>query len=146
MRNTGPKTIPNIAVTVNGFNIKERQEGLADNRRPVFAINGAPKELAGFPESKDAAPQGGETNYVDTWALGPLKSGREQVVPLERDRRSRRPLRLRYIVSAGLDGKAKAEDDDGGGVPRGVFAGRITDTAPETRVSDDGKTIVEGTR
>jgi hypothetical protein len=146
VRNTGPKTIPNVAVTVNGFGIKEKQEGLADNRRPVFAINGVPKELAGFPESKDAAPQGGETNYVDTWALGPLKPGRSRSFRWSVTAVRAGPYRLRYVVSAGLDGKAKAEDDDGGGTPTGVFRGKISDAAPETRVADDGKTIVEGTR
>jgi hypothetical protein len=146
VRNTGPKTIPNVAVTVNGFGIKEKQEGLADNRRPVFAINGVPKELAGFPESKDAAPQGGETNYVDTWALGPLKPGRGRSFRWSVTAVRAGPYRLRYVVSAGLDGKAKAKDDDGGGTPTGVFRGTISDEAPETRVSDDGKTIVEGTR
>jgi len=83
---------------------------------------------------------------VDTWALGPLKSGREKSFRWSVTAVRAGPYALRYIVSAGLGGKAKAEDDDGGGVPRGVFAGRITDAAPETRVSDDGKTIVEGTR
>jgi len=146
VRNTGPKTIPNVAVTVNGFGIKEKQEGLADNRRPVFAINGVPKELAGFPESKDAAPKGGETNYVDTWALGPLKRGRSRSFRWSVTAVRAGPYRLRYIVSAGLDGKAKAVDDDGGGAPTGAFRGTISDTAPETRVSDDGETIVEGTR
>ena len=146
VRNTGPRTIPNIAVTVNGFGVKEKQEGLADNRRPVFAINGVPKELAGFPESKDATPKGGETNYVDTWALGPLKSGRSRSFRWSVTAVRAGPYRLRYVVSAGLDGKAKAEDDDGGGTPTGSFRGTISDAAPETRVSDDGKTIVEGTR
>ena len=146
VRNTGPRTVPNIAVTVRGFYFKQRQPGLADNRRPVFAINGVPKELAGFPESKDAAPQGGETNYVDTWALGPLKSGRERSFKWSVTAVRAGFYRLRYVVSAGLDGKAKAEDDDGGGVPTGVFAGTISDTAPETRVSENGETIVEGTR
>lgn len=146
VRNTGPRTIPNIAVTVRGFYRKSRQPGLADARRPVFAINGVPKELAGFPESKDASPQGGETNYVDTWALGPLKSGRSRSFRWSVTAVQATAYRLRYVVAAGLDGKARAVDDDGGGVPTGVFVGTITDTAPETRVADDGETVVEGTR
>ncbi len=146
VRNTGPKTIPNIAVTVKGFGVKDKQEGLADPRRPVFAINGAPKELAGFPESKDAAPEGGETNYVDTWALGPLKPGRSRSFRWSVTAVRAGGYHLRYIVSAGLDGKAKAEDDAGGGRPSGSFSGKISDNAPDTRVADDGETVVEGTR
>ena len=146
VRNTGSKKIPNVAVTVNGFGVKEKQEGLADNRRPVFAINGVPKELAGFPESKDAAPQGGETNYVDTWALGPLKPGRTRSFRWSVTAVKAGPYRVRYIVSAGLDGMAMAENDDGGGTPTGVFRGTISDAVPQTSVSDDGETVVEGTR
>jgi hypothetical protein len=146
VRNTGPKTIPNVAVSVHGFGIKDKQEGLADPRRPIFAINGSPKELAGFPESKDAAPKGGETNYVDTWGLGPLKSGRSASFRWSVTAVKASPYRLRYVVSAGLDGKAKAKDDDGGGIPTGVFVGRISDTAPDTRVAEDGSTVIKGTR
>jgi len=146
VRNTGPKTIPNIAVAVKGFSVTEKQEGLADPRRPVFAINGAPKELAGLPESKDAAPEGGETNYVDTWALGPLKPGQGRSFRWSVTAVRAGGYDLRYTVSAGLDGKAKAEDDDGGGRPSGSFAGKISDSTPDTRVADDGETVVEGTR
>ena len=146
VRNTGPKTIPNIAVTVKGFGLAEKQQGLADARRPIFAINGAPKALAGLPESKDAAPEGGETNYVDTWALGPLKPGRGRSFRWSVTAVRAGGYDLRYIVSAGLDGKARAEDDGGGGRPSGSFSGKISDDTPDTRVADDGETVVEGTR
>ena len=146
VRNTGFKTIPNIAVTVKGFGVKDRQKGLADARRPVFAINGVPKDLGGFPESKDAAPEGGETNYVDTWALGPLKPGRGRSFRWSVTAVRAGGYDLSYVVSAGLDGKARAEDDDSGGRPSGSFTGRISDDAPDTRVAEDGETVVEGTR
>lgn len=146
VRNTGPKTIPNIAVTVHGFGYKSKQEGLADPRRPIFAINGEPKELGGLPESKDAAPKGGETNYVDTWALGPLKPGKTSSFRWSVTGVKAGPYNLQYIVAAGLDGKAKAEDDDGGGVPKGSFTGSISDKVPQTRVSEDGNTVIQGTR
>jgi len=146
VRNTGTKTIPNVAVTVKGFGRKDEQEGLADNRRPIFAINGVPKQLGGFPEAKQAAPEGGETNYVDTWALGPLPPGRSKSFRWGVTAVVAGPYRLRYTVSAGLDGKARAVDDNGGGVPTGTFAGTISDAAPKTRVADAGETVVEGTR
>ena len=39
----------------------------------MFVINGVQGEIAGFPESKDAAPLGCDTAYVNTWACGPLR-------------------------------------------------------------------------
>lgn len=146
VRNTGTRTIPNVAVTVDGFNRKEQQEGLADPSRPVFALNGVPRQLGGFPEAKEAAPEGGETNYVNTWALGPLKPGRQKSFRWGVTAVVAGPYKLEYTVSAGLDGKAKAVDAEEGGRPTGSFAGRISDAAPKTRVADDGKTVVEGTR
>jgi hypothetical protein len=54
-------------------------------------------------------------------------------------------FRLSYEVAAGLDGKARAVGPDGRRV-RGRFTGRVDDRAPDTRVADDGRTVVEGTR
>ena len=64
-----------------GFDVKLDNDALADPKRPVFVINGVPKDIGTFPESKEAAPEGGETAYVDTWALGPLKPGRREDLP-----------------------------------------------------------------
>ena len=58
VRNAGGDTIPNIAVTVNGFDRRKNDPDLADPSRPVFAINGVQVEIAGFPEAKDASPRG----------------------------------------------------------------------------------------
>ena len=32
--------------------------------------------------------------------------------------------------------------DTSGNIPQGVFTGTISDAAPQTRIADDGKTIV----
>ena len=139
------KAIPNIAVTVRGFDVKLDNDTLADPKRPVFVINGQPRDIGTFPESKEAGPEGGETAYVDTWALGPLKAGDEKTFRWSVTAVRPGPYRLRYRVAAGLDGKAKAVDV-GGGVPAGLFAGTVDDKAPDTRIADDGKTVVEGLR
>jgi hypothetical protein len=145
VRNSGDRTVPNVAVTVRGFD--ERLEGrdLADPERPVFVINGQPKDIGGFPESKEAAPEGGETAYVDTWALGKLRAGQERTFKWSVTAVRGGDYKLQYEVAAGLDGKAKAVGV-GGAAPRGEFAGTISDTPPVTRVGDDGKTIIRGTR
>lgn len=140
------RTIPNIAVTVHGFDERRDNAELADPRRPVFVINGVPKELATFPEAKQAAPEGGETAYVGTWALGPLKPGEKKAFRWSVTAVRAGPYELTYEVSGGLDGKAKAVDVDGDGAPKGRFAGTISDAAPDSRVADDGRTVVEGVR
>jgi hypothetical protein len=48
-------------------------------------------------------------------------------------------------VAAGLDGKAKAVPASGTELT-GRLGGEISDAAPATRVADNGRTIVEGTR
>ena len=139
------KAIPNIALTVRGFSTQLDNDDLADPGRPQFVINGVPKDIGTFPESKEAAPKGGETAYVDTWALGPLKAGEQKSFRWNVTAVRPGPYRLRYRVAAGLDGKAKAVGLDGR-APAGLFLGTVVDKAPDTRIADDGKTVVEGLR
>ena len=139
------KAIPNVALTVRGFSTQLDNKDLADPGRPQFVINGVPKDIGTFPESKEAAPEGGETAYVDTWALGPLKAGEQKTFRWNVTAVRPGPYRLRYRVAAGLDGKAKAVGLDGR-APAGLFLGTVVDKAPDTRIADDGKTVVEGLR
>lgn len=139
------RAIPNIAVTVLGFDERRKNRELADPTRPVFVINGVPKQIGTFPESKEAAPEGGETAYVGTWALGRLEAGEKKAFRWSVTAVRPGPYELRYEVAAGLDGKAKAVGV-AGKAPKGEFAGTITDAAPDSRVADDGRTIIDGTR
>jgi hypothetical protein len=146
VRNAGQDTIPNIAMTVNGFDERKTDPDLADPNRPVFALNGVQVEIAGFPEAKDAAPRGCDTAYVNTWACGPLKPNQEKTFRWSVTAVQAGDFKVSWRVAAGLDGKAKAVAAGGGPAPRGSFSGSISDEAPEVRVADDGKTIVNGTR
>jgi hypothetical protein len=146
VRNAGDKTIPNIAVTVNGFDKRKKDPDLADPSRPVFALNGVQVEIAGFPEAKDASPRGCDTAYVNTWACGPLKPNRQRTFRWSVTAVKAGDFKIDWRVAAGLDGKAKAVAAGGGPAPRGQFSGTVSDEAPDVRVADDGKTIVEGTR
>jgi hypothetical protein len=146
IRNAGNDTIPNIAVTVNGFDERKKDPDLADPSRPVFAVNGVQVEIAGFPEAKDASPRGCDTAYVNTWACGPLKPNQQRTFRWSVTAVQAGDFKVDWRVAAGLDGKAKAVAAGGGPAPRGQFAGTISDAAPEVRVADDGKTIVSGTR
>jgi hypothetical protein len=146
VRNAGNDTIPNIAVTVNGFDERKKDPDLADPSRPVFAVNGVQVEIAGFPEAKDASPRGCDTAYVNTWACGPLKPNEQRTFRWSVTAVQAGDFKVDWRVAAGLDGKAKAVAAGGGPAPRGQFAGTISDAAPDVRVADDGKTIVSGTR
>lgn len=140
------RAVPNIAVTLRGFDRRLEDPDQADAARPVFVINGNPKEIGGFREAKERAPAGGETVYKGTWALGRLGPGERKTFAWNVTAVQAGAFRVSYEVSAGLDGKARAVGPDGGRV-RGLFIGRIDDRAPDARVSDeDGRTIVEGTR
>jgi hypothetical protein len=146
VRNAGRETIPNIAMTVNGFDRRSKQPDLADPNRPVFALNGVQVEIAGFPEAKDASPRGCDTAYVNTWACGPLKPNQQKTFTWSVTAVQAGKFDVSWKVAAGLDGKAKAVAMGGGPAPRGSFSGTVSDAAPDVRVADDGKTIVNGTR
>jgi hypothetical protein len=146
VRNAGEETIPNIAVTVDGFDKRKTDPDLADQSRPVFALNGVQVEIAGFPEAKDASPRGCDTAYVNTWACGPLKPDDQRTFRWSVTAVQAGDFKIEWRVAAGLDGKAKAVAAGGGPSPRGQFSGTISDEAPDVRVADDGKTIVSGTR
>ena len=114
VNNSGAKTIPNIAVTVEGadgaapsqaFGVADQQVGLADSSRPIWIV--------------DRGPYGGDTAYVNTWTLGALRPQQEKtftwfVTPTVAGTHT-----VRYRVAAGLNGKAKAQLA-GGGAPAGT--------------------------
>jgi hypothetical protein len=146
VRNDGNKTVPNIAMTVNGFEKRKVNPQLADPERPQFVINGRPKLIGGVPEAKEQAPGGCETVYVNTWACGKLRPGDVKTFAWRVTAVEAGNYKISYRVAAGLDGKAKAVARSGG-ILSGSFAGKVSDAPPTTRVSDkDGKTVIRGTR
>jgi len=146
VRNAGRETIPDIAVTVHGFDTHKSNPELADPTRPVFALNGVQVKIAGFPEAKDAAPRGCDTAYVNTWACGPLKPNQSKTFRWSVTAVHAGDYKVAWRIAAGLDGKATAVAQGGGPAPSGRFTGTISDAAPNVRVADDGHTIVNGTR
>jgi hypothetical protein len=127
VKNVDSKTIPNVAVTVKSFDQTKNDPTLADPRRPQFIVN--------------RGPSGGDTAYVGTSALGPLKPGETKTFKWDVTAVVAGKYSLKYAIAAGLDGKARAILA-GGGKPKGVFTGTISSKAPEAKVADDGKTVV----
>ncbi len=127
VKNVDTKTIPNVSVTVKSFDQRKNDPTLADPTRPQFIVN--------------TGPRGGETAYVGTSALGPLKPGQSKTFRWDVTAVEAGPYNVKYAVSAGLDGKARAVLA-GGGIPNGAFTGRISSKAPQAHVADDGSTVV----
>jgi hypothetical protein len=148
LRNAGDETIPNVGVTVDGFSYRKTDDpALADSARPLFAVDGVPEEIGGFPEAKTATPRGCVTAYVDTWACGPLRPGGERTMRWSVTAVKAGPYKIDWRVNAGLDGNAKAVLADGGEqAPGGTFTGTISDEAPRVRIAEDGRTVVSGDR
>ncbi|MEA2363220.1 MAG: hypothetical protein QOD71_2365 [Thermoleophilaceae bacterium] len=146
VRNSGNEAVPNVAVTLKGLSFHATEADLANPERPQFVVNGVQREIAGFPEAKNAAPLGCDTAYVDTWACGRLKPGAEKTFVWKVTAVKAGPYDIAWRVAAGLNGKAKAVTAGGGAAPSGKFTGTVSDKAPDVRIADDGKTVVSGTR
>jgi hypothetical protein len=127
VRNLDTKTIPNLAVTVDSFDYREQLGKVEDPRKPIFVI--------------DTEPRGGETAYRDTWALGALKPGQTKTFVWGVTAVEPRAYNIRYRVSAGLDGKAKAVTATGA-QPAGRFVGTVSKQAPDAKVADSGEDII----
>jgi hypothetical protein len=142
VRNADTKDVPNVAVTLKGLDRRKDDPDLADQRRPVFVVNGQFKEFGNIEDAQAKTPNGVENpTYVDTWSLGPLKPGQSKSFKWDVTAVQAGPYELTWAVAAGLDGKAVAVDA-GGKTPEGVFTGEVSDAPPQTRIAADGKTIV----
>ncbi len=143
VRNADTKQIPNIAVTMKGLDYRKDDPDLADQRRPQFVVNGKFKTFGNIEDAQAQTPGGVENpTYVDTWSLGPLEPGESKEFKWDVTAVVAGPYELSYRVAAGLDGKARAINENGQ-TPEGIFTGSVSDEAPQTRIADDGKTIVD---
>lgn len=129
VKNIDTKTIPNVAVTVKSFDQRKNDPTLADPSRPQFIVN--------------SGPRGGDTTYVGTSALGPLKPGESKTFLWNVTAVVAGPYKLNYAVSAGLNGKAKAVLASGAR-PVGSFRGRISSKPPQATVGPNGNVIESG--
>ena len=127
VKNVDTKTIPNVAVTVKSFDVRKKDPSLADPRRPQFVVN--------------KGPAGGDTAYVGTSALGPLRPGETKTFLWDVTAVAAGKYSLKYAIAAGLNGKARAILASGA-TPRGEFKGVVSNKAPQSKVADNGKTVV----
>jgi hypothetical protein len=136
VKNTGAHTAPNVAVTIDSFYYTEKYPELASNKRPIWVIESGPGRVPSrFVESQTVSPPGGaQTNYVSTWALGPLAPGHTatfiwHVAPLKPGTHT-----IHYTIAAGLAGKAKAQLASGRPV-QGRLTAQISSAPPLRHVN-----------
>lgn len=145
VRNTSGRAVPNVAVTVDSFNYTAATPEVAANKRPIWAIERGPGVSAALPvQSQEVSPPGGgQTAYVNTWALGPLAAGETQtfawhVVPVKPGAHT-----VHYAIAAGLGGNARAALSSGGAV-QGRFTVDIAPAPPITHVDPATGKVVPG--
>jgi hypothetical protein len=145
VRNAGVRTVPNVAVTIDSFYYRSDYPRLSVSKRPVWIVNTGPGAVATpSVESEEVNPPGGgETVFVNTWALGPLAAGRQarfvwRVTPVKSGSHT-----IHYAVAAGLDGKAVARLPEGGR-PVGTLVAKVAPLPPRTHVNPETGEIAPG--
>jgi len=145
VRNADTRTVPNVAITVDSFSYTEKYPELAANKRPVWVVEEGPGTPPQRPVQSQAVspPGGGQTAYVNTWALGPLaphstRAFEWKVVPVKAG-----VYRVHVLIAAGLAGQAKATLPSGGPV-RAAFRADIAPEPPLTHVDPNTGKVVPG--
>lgn len=145
VRNVDTKTIPNIAVTLDSFYYTEKYPELAANKRPIWVVEQGPGTPPQAPVQSQAVspPGGGQTAYVNTWALGPLAPNHNKVFEWKVIPVKAGIQHTRIQISAGLAGQAKAT------LPNGTpltakFRSEIAPAPPSRHVDPSTGRVVPG--
>ena len=145
--NTGTRTVPNVAVTLDSLAYTEHFPELAANKRPVWVIERGPGAIANPPvESEEVSPPGsGQTAYVNTWALGRLAPGATRsfiwsVVPVKPGAHT-----VNFTVAPDLAGRARAVADLRTGAPvQGRFTVSVAGAPATTYVDPNTGRVLVG--
>ena len=127
VRNTGEQTIPNLAVTVRGFDTRSGAPRETDFGRDLWIV--------------DNEPAGARTAFEDTWTAGRLAPGgtaelRWDVTPVVPGTHE-----LTYEIAPTLAGDARLELESGAR-PRGSLAVRVADEPATARVDPQTGRVV----
>jgi hypothetical protein len=136
VKNTGSRTIPNVAATLltggadgtvaGAFSRISDGEGLSSRTRPVWIVDEGP----------------GETALGNTWALGSVKPGRTRsfrwrVVPVKAGRYT---LRYRLVGSTTGESRLRLQN---GSPPRGSLQVHVSGEPAVVTVTPDGRVVSE---
>ena len=155
--NQGEEVIPDIAVTVLGFDYELRDPNnrdlpdpdVADPERPQFVVDKSPIEFlteeAGPDDSlvdkEVAVPYGRQTAYVGTYTLGALDPEETAIFRWDVTAVKAGPYELDWSVAGGTEPGDNAVDTAGNPV-EGSFAGIVSDEPVDAEVAKDGKSVV----
>jgi hypothetical protein len=149
VRNSGRKTIPDIAVTLLdarqgttaqafGQSVGGTSQVLASNSRPIWIVDRPPGPCQY--SCRQGGPGGAVTAYSNTWALGVLKPGQTVTFDWGVTAVKSGAFAIRYEIAAGLNGRAKAVDANGA-QPAGIFQIEIHGAPQQAFVNDQGKVV-----
>ena len=145
VRNSSDATMPNVAVTVNSFDYSSNYPDLADNKRPIWVIEEGPgvKPQELVQTQTVSPPGGGQTAYVNTWALGSLAAGQTRtfvwhVTPVKPGVHT-----VNYTIAAALAGRSRARLADGA-IPHGQFTVAIAPRPPAMHINPNTGLLVPG--
>jgi hypothetical protein len=135
VRNTDDRELPNLAVTVEtepgekgaapaAFGEAGSDTRLADANRPIWIV--------------DREPEGGESAYTNTWALGRMFPGETKEVEWRLTAVRPGTYTINYRVSPGLNGKAVPAN---GQRTTGSFQVQISDEPVPARVNGKGEVV-----
>jgi hypothetical protein len=146
VHNPGTRAVPEVAVTIDSFDYTSHYPELAYDKRPIWVVETGPGAVPSPPVQSESVspPGGGQTAYVNTWALGALGAGATRtfewkVVPVKSGTRE-----VHYEIVAGLAGKAKAAPPSGGKPLKGVLTAEIASTPPARHVDPNTGKVVAG--
>lgn len=145
VRNTSAATITNIAVTVDSFSYVSDAPELSSSKRPIWVVEQGPGAVPKRPVQSQAIspPGGGQTAYVNTWALGPLAPGHTQTFAWRVTPVKPGIYTVHYTVAAGLTGRSRARLANGT-ISHGHFKVAIAPRPPATHVNPETGTVEAG--
>jgi hypothetical protein len=157
VRNSGTKTIPNVAVTIcnatcaypapkgegsssQAFAASIDQSYLANPSRPLWIVDRAPGPC-GY-SCRNGGQGAAVTAYANTWALGRLKPGATArfdwaVTAVQAGKHV-----VAWQVAAGLNGRAKAVLASGA-APPGTFAVNVGTAPAQSYVNNNGQIVTK---
>jgi hypothetical protein len=115
VRNPGPRTVPNLTVSVSSFYYRSEYPNLADRARPIWIVDQGPGAVPQRPVQTVPfdSPGSDLTATEGTWAAGPLRPGEARTLTWQLTPVKAGVHTVAYSLAAGLNGRAAAQRANG---------------------------------